>query len=63
MTDIEQTGFCPDGHVLVDDTGVLHRHLPAEELDHFCPMSLMSRIKSGGFHKTGLLFRLRLDDS
>ena len=31
---VEETGFRPDGDVLIDDPLVLDRHLPPEELDH-----------------------------
>ena len=34
VRDVEHAGVGPHGAVLVDDAGVLHRHLPARERDH-----------------------------
>ena len=34
VADVEQPGARPHRHVLVDDAGVLDRHVPAGELDH-----------------------------
>ena len=56
VADIEQTGGAADGVMLLDQAGILHRHVPAAEIDHLGlrgPMYLIQRsfAKRIGLHE------------
>ena len=54
VADVEQAGGRSHGAVFFEDAGVLQRHVPAAEIDHFGAHPAMGGVKRGGFEWGGL---------
>jgi hypothetical protein len=51
VADIEQPDRRADGLVLVDDPGVLDRHVPTAEIHHLGAQPAVDGIQSGGLER------------
>jgi hypothetical protein len=49
VADIEETDGVPDRVVLLDDSRILHRHVPAAEIDHLRFHTPMNRVQGRSF--------------
>ena len=47
VADVKQARGGARGHVLADDAGILHRHVPAAEVHHFGAQAAMHRMQRG----------------
>ena len=45
VADVKQSDGIADGVVLINDAGILHRHIPAAEIDHFGAESPMDGVE------------------